>query len=94
MRAREEPAYSFLEAGCRRMNHTKGLSVVEPIIYHMTFQMGNTSASLILLGEHWLHLLDSKCDHISILGWQPFLARMSSYVKGTIKKFLGVEQEG
>lgn len=82
------------EDGCRRVNHTKELSVVDPIIYHMTFQMGNTFASLILLGECWLHLLDSTCDHISILGWQPFPARMSSYIKGTIKKFPGVGQEG
>lgn len=78
------------EDGCRRVNHTKGLNVVDPI---MAFQMGNTSASLILLGECWLHLLDSTCDHISMLGWQPFLARMSSYIKGTIKKFPGVGQE-
>lgn len=75
--------------GCKRMNHTKGLRVV---IYYMTFQVGNTFAGLILLGECWLHLIDNTCGHVSILGWQPFLARMS--IKGAIKTFPGIEQEG
>lgn len=68
--------------------------MVDPIIYHMTFQMRNTSASLILLGECWLHLLGIMFGHVSIPGWQLFRARMSSYIKGTIKKFPGSEQEG
>lgn len=41
----KDTAYCVLQVdGCRRMNHTKGLSMVDLIIYHMTFQMGNTSA--------------------------------------------------